>query len=100
MRPPRPPLRQCSAHHSWHSRSGSYVSQVQADKFAARLIDLTGTPASPDEEAEFPITELSDDDLPLVVPELFSAGLLELKQSREAASNRIANYFQKTSAVD
>ena len=42
--------------------------RVQADKFAARLIDLTGTPASPDEEAEFSITELSDDDLPLVVP--------------------------------
>jgi hypothetical protein len=45
-----------------------YVSQIQEDKFVARLIDLTAAPASPDEEAEFSITELSDDDLPLVKP--------------------------------
>jgi hypothetical protein len=40
------------------------VMEVMADAFLARLIDLTNTGV--DEEAEFPIEEISDEDIPLI----------------------------------
>jgi hypothetical protein len=42
------------------------VVEAYKDHFVARLIDLTDRARSSDEEANFPATEVSDTDLPLV----------------------------------
>jgi hypothetical protein len=42
------------------------VLEVLSDSFLARLVDLTRT--GPDEEAEFPLDEVSEEDRPLIRP--------------------------------
>jgi hypothetical protein len=47
------------------------VTSVREEAFTARIVDLTHPTGCPDEEAEFPMSELSDDDFGLVTPGAF-----------------------------
>lgn len=44
------------------------VSSIDHDKFTARLTDVTGLPTTPQEEADFPLELVSEDDRDLLAP--------------------------------
>ena len=68
------------------------VSSVGDEGFTARVIGLTHSNEHPDEEAEFPMGELSDDDVSLVTPGAFfrwSVGITRLPGGGKRPTSQI-----------
>jgi hypothetical protein len=66
------------------------VTNVGDGKFTGRLVDLTHS--GPDEEAEFSVDELDQDDRPLVVPGAYfrwSAGVLTMRGGSKLATSQV-----------
>ena len=68
------------------------VTSVGNEGFTARVMDLTHPEGHPDEEAEFPMSELSDDDISLVTPGAFfrwSVGITRLPGGGKRPTSQI-----------
>lgn len=67
-----------------------YVIEIGPQKFSARLTDRTAQNETEDEVAEFPITDLSDDDLKLLTPGAVFRWVIGYQRARGGTKRRVS----------
>ncbi|SPD76314.1 conserved hypothetical protein [uncultured Desulfobacterium sp.] len=67
-----------------------YVAEIGDETFTARLIDLTADAEQEEEEADFPISELSDTDKQLLRPGAIFRWAIGYRRTRSGSKERVS----------
>jgi hypothetical protein len=83
LKPPKPTLYTLQ---EWEG----YVVEITEDSFTARLVDITAGGELPDEEADFPISDLSEHDFKLLKPGAVFRWVIGYEKSRTGNKKRFS----------
>jgi hypothetical protein len=88
--PDKPRLRPREATFTPLQEWEGYVVDVGKETFTARLIDLTSNDAQEEEEADFPVTDLSDSDQQMLRPGAIFRWAIGYRRTRGGTKERIS----------
>ncbi len=90
MFPDKPRLRPSEATFTPLQEWEGYVVDVSEETFTARLIDLTSSDEQEEEEADFPVAELSDSDQQMLRPGAIFRWAIGYRRTRGGTKERIS----------